>query len=111
MTREELPFDYEAHIELNGRQIYMTDDAVPEDIAIGNGSKIVSNAYCGIRIIADNCETNDFEVYGRVGANCVDIIGTDSEWEEVELPVSLFADNSVEVLSAISKVIFQPTTR
>lgn len=99
--------DYESY-ETNTHIFFITEDAVAENIPVGISSAVTSNAYAGIRAISkSDGSITDFEVFGRLGTEAMDIVALDEsgrEWEDVEISRGLgFDDNSI--IDAIAKRI------
>lgn len=99
-------FEYDAMVRLEHQTIYMTEDAVAENIEMNVG-EITSDAYCGVRLVPDEGDSTDLEVFGRTGESVIDICfldGSGKELEEVELAIPLGEDRE-ELLRSIAKVI------
>lgn len=109
MAMSEVDFGYEAKLETGDFTLYVTEDAVAENIEMVGTSEVTSNAFCGVRTISKAGEVRDFEVFGRLGDKVIDIVSVDTgeEWEDINLPddVSLGSAQDSELLSAVVKVI------
>lgn len=103
----EVNFDYETKLETENSTLYITEDAVAENIEMVGTSEVTSNAYCGIRMISEEGGIRDFEVFGRIGDRIIDLVSVDTgkEWEDVKLPTILGATHDTELLDTIANIV------
>lgn len=103
----EVDFEYEAKYRTEGHTFYITEGAVAENIPMAGTSEVTSNAYCGVRVVPEQGAVEDYEVFGRLGSTCIDLVSvnTGKEWEDVELPTILGSAHDEELMETIAKII------